>query len=67
MVAQDVYLGFDQTDIYFVFELIDKLEDDYGFRCCIPNRDFDGHGVHVELISQYMSKCRMSICDVTRF
>ena len=62
----DIYLSFDQTDICSVLELVDKLEHIYGFRCCIPDRDFDGHGVHVELISQYMTKCRMSIIVLSR-
>ena len=42
------------------------LETFYGFRCCIPDRDFAGVGVHTELISHFMSKCQMSITVLSR-
>ena len=63
----DIYIGYDDNDKSFViYELTQILENVYGFRCCIPDRDFHGEGVHTELISHFMNKCRMSIIVLSR-
>ena len=63
----DIYIGYDDSDKSFViYELTHILENVYGFRCCIPDKDFDGEGVHTELISHFMSKCQMSIIVLSR-
>ena len=62
----DVYVAFDNNDFSIVYELTEILESVYDFKCCIPDRDFRGEGVHVELISHFMSKCQMSIIVLSR-
>ena len=63
----DIYIGYDDSDKFFViYELTHILETVYGFRCCIPDRDFDGEGVHTELISHFLGKCQMSIIVLSR-
>ena len=58
----DVYLSYDRSDREFVFNtLSDVLEDVYGIRCCIPDRDFSIDGILVEDISYFISKSQMSI------
>ena len=62
----DLYIAVDAHDKLFAAELAEILESFYGFRCCIPDRDFHGEGVHTELISHFMSKCQMSIIVLSR-
>ena len=51
---------------FVINELELILEKLYGFRCCIPQRDFPGTGVDIEHISCFMSKCQMSIIVLSR-
>ena len=63
----DIYICYDDSDKSFViFELTQILESVYHFRCCLPERDFGGEGVHTELIEHFMSKCKMSIIVLSR-
>ena len=63
----DIYICYDDDDkSYVIYELSHILESVYNFRCCLPERDFHGEGVHNELIGHFMSKCQMSIVVLSR-
>lgn len=58
----DVYLCFDQHDKYYAINSLSRtLEHNYGLSCCIPDRDFPGHGVYKTIVMNFIRQCRMTI------
>ena len=52
----DVYVGHCADDNDFVrCEFLQKLENEYGLQCCVPDRDFPGTGVIFDHIDNYIA------------
>ena len=51
----DVYISSSFADNQFVqYRLLPELETKNGLKCCVPDRDFPGSGISLDLISEYM-------------
>ena len=56
----DVYIAYSKQDRDFVrFQLLRELENKNGLRCCVPERDFPGNGVHFEHMCDYITQSQI--------
>jgi hypothetical protein len=58
----DAFVSFAWDDYTKVLQVVEKLEDQHGFRCCIHNRDFNPGGPFRDMMARGIKESRRTLC-----